>query len=791
PERWILENEEVLIKLQKEYVEAGTNILYAPTFSANRIKLGEYGLEDSIEEINHRLVEISRKAADGKAYVAGDMTMTGEPLAPVGRMQFEELVDIYKEQIRHLADAGVDLLVVETMMSLQECRAALIAAKETCDLPVMVTMTFEADGRALFGTDVLTAAVTLEKLGADAFGVNCSTGPEQMQPLFKAVREAVSLPLIAKPNAGMPTLNERGDTVYSMDPTAFATETAKLWEEGVSLLGGCCGTTPEHIEALIGRLRGKQPVIRQRADRSYLTSERKTLDFGQGDPFLIVGERINPTGKKKLQEELREGNLDRVLSFAEEQEAQGASLLDVNFGMSGIDEEALMLRALEEIPGVTNLPLVIDSSDIQVCEAALRRYPGRALLNSVSLESEKITKLLPIAAKYGAMFILLPLSEAGLPESLEEKIRIIDTICEKAFALGFTPKDIVVDGLVTTVGANPMAAMETLETIRYCREKGLATVIGLSNISFGLPERTLLNMSFLTMAIREGLTMAIANPSQSLLMAAAFAGDLMMNKKGSDLRYIERVQAHPIQTVQSKDGGKEKVQNTGKRKEGFPEEADPEAKDGRRTVLYEMVLKGRKNKIEASTRELLSRGAEANELLNHSLLPAINEVGELFDKGRYFLPQLIASAEAMKRSIEVLEPYLLQEKQGSKMPAVVIATVSGDIHDIGKNLVILMLKNHGFQVFDLGKDVSKERIIEKAVETKASVIGLSALMTTTMKYMKEVIDYAKERGVAAKFMIGGAVITPEYAQEIGAHGYGADAAEAVRVAKALCGISDH
>ncbi len=769
PEKWILEHEDIFIGLQREYVEAGSNVLYAPTFTSNRVKLQEFGLEEQIREINHKLVALSKRAAAGKAFVAGDLTMTGLQLKPMGTLDFEELVDIYKEQITYLAEAGVDLLVVETMMSLQESRAALIAAKEVCDLPVMVTMTFEADGRALYGTDVLTAAVTLEGLGADAFGVNCSTGPMQMIPMFEKIASAVKIPLIAKPNAGMPTLDEKGNTVYGLGCEDFAKEVKMLWERGASILGGCCGTTPNHIQAMISLMKEEIPVKRVYEKKCCVTGERMTVSFDVNSPFMIIGERINPTGKKKLQEELRQGSMEMVLEFAAQQEEKGASILDVNMGMSGVDEKELMLKAIEELSMATNLPLSIDSSYVEVCEAALRRYPGRALLNSISLEQEKIEKLLPIAKKYGAMFVLLPLSDKGLPESLDEKISIINTILEKAYELGFTKEDIVVDGLVTTVGANKMAALETLETIKYCKENGLTTTCGLSNISFGLPERIVVNTAFLTMAIQTGLTMAIANPNQDLLVAAAFASDLLLNKEGSDIRYIEKMQDISISATA--------VSKT--------ETVDKKETNADKNVLYEMVLKGKKNTIADETEKLLNSGADANDLLNNSLLPAINDVGDFFDKGKYFLPQLIASAEAMKNAIEILQPKLLQASDNKDMPTVVFATVEGDIHDIGKNLVVLMLQNYGYQVIDLGKDVSKEVIIEKAMETNASVIGLSALMTTTMQEMKEVVAYAKEKNCKAKIMIGGAVITEDYKEQIGADGYAKDAAEAVKVVQKL------
>ena len=794
PEKWILEHSKVLRDLQERYVEAGSNILYAPTFTANRIKLAEYGLQDKLYEMTKDLVEISQKAAGGKAFVAGDITMTGEQLVPIGTLRFEELIAVYKEQIDALVKAGVDMLVVETMMSLQEARAAVIAAKESCELPVMVTMTFEADGRTLFGTDALTAAVVLESLGADAIGANCSTGPAAMREIIASMTEAVRIPVIAKPNAGLPYVDSEGRTCYDMDAETFAEEMRLLADAGASILGGCCGTAPEYIRCLKAAL-GTEKVIESKeagkgGERRYLTSERRTVSFSLDGSFMIIGERINPTGKKKLQEALREGSLEMVKEFAEEQEACGADILDVNMGMGGIDEKEMLLRVIEELPSVTNLPLSLDSSHVSVLEEALRRYPGRALVNSVSCEKEKLEKLLPVVKKYGAMFILLPLSDQGLPADLEEKKEIIRKIWKRAESLGFRKEDIVVDGLVNTVGANKRAGVDTLETIRYCRAEGFATVCGLSNISFGMPERSYVNAAFLTMAIHEGLTMAIANPSQELLMGCAFASDLLLNKEDADARYIACADRLREQRVQKERAAVEKEEQKPREKtadrngEAAEETADlsPEKRK-----LREAVLKGNRKDIGRLTKEALAAGAQPKELLDEVLLPAINTVGDYFDSGRYFLPQLIAGAEAMKLSIEVLEPLMLTERSETDMPVIVIATVEGDIHDIGKNLVALMLKNYGFRVVDLGKDVPKERIIQAAREHHASIIALSALMTTTMKQMEAVISYAREQGVTAKFMVGGAVITEEYAREIGADGYSKDAAEAVRLAGRLLG----
>lgn len=795
PEKWILEHEDIFIKLQEEYVEAGSDILYAPTFTANRIKLKEYGLQEDIVRINKQLVSLSKKAAGNKALVAADITMTGQQLSPIGKMDFEELIDVYKEQISITCEAGADLIVVETMMSLQETRAALIAAGEVCDLPVMVSLTFEEDGKTLYGTDAVTAAVTLEKLGAAAIGANCSTGPDKMASVIKAISQAVSVPVIAKPNAGLPSLNDRGETVYDMEEPDFAEGVRELVEMGASIIGGCCGTSPSYIKAIADILKetGGQIRKKQLADRRgqkgirYLSSERQTVSFGLDAPFLVIGERINPTGKKKLQEQLREGSLEMVLDFARQQEECGAALLDINVGMSGIDEKEMMLKVLEEVTLATSLPLSLDSSHIDVLEAALRRYPGRALINSISAETEKLEKLLPLAKKYGAMFILLPLSDEGLPANIEEKVANIGKIFQKAQKLGLTKEDIIVDGLAATVGANPDAAKEVLETIRYCKENGFATVCGLSNISFGLPERSFVNTAFLTMAIQEGLTMAIANPSQDLLLNAAFASDLLMNKEGADIRYIERMEDFANRKTAFVPVAEKAKSSAGEAEQSKATSPWNELSDKQ---IYQDVMKGNRKQIKAHTKEAIEAGIPARDILNDMLMPAINEVGDLFDRGRYFLPQLIASAETMKLSIEYLEPFLVSGQEQKEMPVIVIATVEGDIHDIGKNLVAMMLKNYGFQVIDLGKDVPRETIVEAAKEHHAAIIALSALMTTTMQEMKRVIDYAREQHVEAKIMIGGAVITKEYGEEIGADAYSRDAAEAVRVARKLLGIQE-
>lgn len=779
PEKWIMENPQVLIDLQKSYVEAGTQIVYAPTFTGNRIKLEEYGLAEELEEINTGLVALSKQAVEGKAFVAGDMTMTGQQLFPMGDLLFEELVEVYKEQARVLYEAGVDLFVVETMMSLQECRAAVLAIRETCDLPIMVTLTYNEDGRTLFGTPPETAVVVLQSLGVDAIGINCSTGPMEMVEPVKKMTEYATVPIIAKPNAGLPEL-EGKKTVYRMTPEEFARAGVALVEAGAAIVGGCCGTTAAHIRALAEHVKGMELHKPLASHRRVLASERKNVEIHLDGNFIVVGERINPTGKKKLQAELREGRLDLVRNMAMEQEENGARILDINMGMNGIDEKEMMKQVIYEVSATVDCPLCIDTSHIDVMEEALRIYPGRALINSISLETEKIEKMLPIAQKYGAMFVLLPLSDAGLPKDAEEKRRIIDTVYDRAMELGMAHEDIVVDGLVATIGANPDAAKECFETISYCRnERKLPTICGLSNISFGLPERSFVNTAFLTMAIGAGLTMAIANPSQELLMNAAFASDMLLHRPDSDIRYIERMNKLAEQKAEYETVVVKKTPAA-----GADHSVTGQGGAAEHPVFTE-VLKGNKDSVIAEVKKTLDSGEKPDAIINEYLIPAINEVGVLFEKKKYFLPQLIASANTMKLAIDYLEPMLERKNDGKELPTLVVATVEGDIHDIGKNLVVLMLKNYGYNVIDMGKDVPCEEIVDTAMRENAAVIGLSALMTTTMMRMQDVVEICRQKGCKSKVIIGGACITQSFADEIGADGYSKDAAECVRLVERL------
>lgn len=768
PEDWIYHHKDAIVSLQKAYVEAGTQILYAPTFTANRIKLAEYDMEDRLEELNRAMVRYSREAAGDRAFVAGDLTMTGRQLYPVGDLMFEDLVDVYKEQVRAILKEGVDLFVIETMMSLQECRAALLAVKETCDLPVMISLTYNEDGRTLYGTSPEIAMVVLEHMGADIVGVNCSTGPLAMIPLVKDTLPYADIPIMVKPNAGMPEL-ENGETVYKMTPEEFADACEQLVDAGASVVGGCCGTRPDHIKALADRMRGKKVEPIQKKNRPVLTSERGFVEVTLDGGFKVVGERINPTGKKALQEELRSGSMQMVRQFARDQEIAGAAILDVNMGTNGIDEKATMLDAIYEVISTVDLPLSIDTSYVDVMEAALRIYPGRALINSISCEAEKMKELLPIAKKYGAMFVLLPLSQAGLPKDLDEKKGHIASVLEAARAIGLQDNDAVVDVLVATVGANPSAALECFETISYCKDTlHLPTICGLSNISFGMPQRIFVNTAFLNVALSKGLTMAIANPSQELLMYTALATDLLLGKEGASERYLGIVPTTAMKMVGSKDV-----------------KVDSQTKEEAHHPIFDCVVKGDKESIIQEVKKEVEAGEKPSAVIEKYLIPGINQVGEYYDNKKYFLPQLIAGANAMKEAMEYLEPLLLAGKKDEAKATVVIATVEGDIHDIGKNLVVLMLKNYGYRVFDMGKDVPAESIVNKAIEENAQIIGLSALMTTTMMRMKDVVDLAKEKGCQAKIIIGGACITESFAEEIGADGYSKDASECVKLIDSL------
>lgn len=767
PELWIYENPDAILNLQKQYVSNGSQILYAPTFTANRIKLSEFGLSDRIEDINRRLVSLSQEAAGDKAYVAADFTMTGHQLAPIGDLEFEELVDIYKEQTRCVLAEGVDLFVVETMMSLNECRAAVLAIKELCDLPVMVSLTYNTDGRTLFGSRPDTCMIVLQSMGVDVVGLNCSTGPDDMIPLVEQMKKVAKVPILAKPNAGMPQLID-GKSVYPMQPDEFSASMERLLVAGASVIGGCCGTTPAHIKSLYDKFKDYnvyKPT--DDIDTSYLTSERMNVNVKGDGKFIVIGERINPTGKKDLQAELRAGSMKMVGEFARAQQEDGASILDINMGTNGIDEKQSMIDAVNEVAYSVDLPLCIDSSYVEVIEAALRIYPGRALINSISAEKEKMSALLPLAKKYGAMFILLPLSDDGLPKTLEDKKKNIHTVLDEAAKYDLKKEDCIVDLLVSTIGADSKAAIKCFETAKYCKNTlKVPTVCGLSNISFGLPQRAFVNAAFLVSAMSNGLSMAIANPSQQMLMYLSMASDMLYDVEGAVDKYLEKVPSGNIEIKSiSKESSKSKASMH---------------------PLMTCVVNGDEESIVSCVDDELNKGTEPSAIINDYLIKGINLVGKYYEEKTFFLPQLISAANAMKKAMDYLEPMLLSDTS-EKKATIVIATVEGDIHDIGKNLVVLMLKNYGYNVIDLGKDIPADVIVDTAISNNASVIGLSALMTTTMMRMKEVVLLAKEKNASCKIVIGGACITDSFAKEIGADGYSSDAADCVKLIEKLVG----
>jgi len=761
PEIWCLENPTVIQDVHASYQKAGAQIVYTCTFGANRFKLKQYGVKKDVYSVNLELARLAKQACGNKALVAGDIGPTGLFVEPFGPLAFEEAVDAFKEQARGLIDGGCDLIVIETMIDIQETRAALLAVKELSDIFTMVSMTYENDGHTLGGTPPPSALITLQSLGADAVGCNCSAGPEQMVDFIAAMKPYATVPLLAKPNAGMPRL-EGLKTVFDMDAKSFAAVARKLVAAGANLLGGCCGTTPDHIAALARATGSRKPVKPRRTSLGALSSARSFLHLDENQPLFVIGERINPTGKKALQQELMEGKLSIIRQMAQEQEAQGASLLDVNVGQPGIDEVQTIKKVIGLLATSTRLPLVIDSSRVETIEAALRIYPGRMLINSISGEKEKLARLLPLAAKYGAMFILLPLTDGDIPKTAKKRQAVIGSIFQKAQKFGLTKDDFIVDGLVMAVAADSEAAKETLATISWCKKTLKSkTLLGLSNVSFGMPGRPWLNAAFLAMAQYCGLTMAIANPASVELMNVKKAGDTLIAKDKAALHFINHF-AQSSATASSNSAGAD---------------VSPEQK------VAAAILDGDRDGIGAFIEAVLKTGRTANGVVDEILIPAIVRVGEFYEKKIYFLPQLMAAAEAMKKALAYLDPLLKKAAVADK-GKVILATVRGDIHDIGKNIVALLLKNYGYCVIDLGKDVADQVIIDAAKKEKPDVIGLSALMTTTMVNMKDIIALARANGIKTEFLVGGAVVTQAYAESIGAS-FAKDGVAAVRAVDQL------
>ncbi|MFH1094067.1 MAG: homocysteine S-methyltransferase family protein [Candidatus Omnitrophota bacterium] len=763
PEIWALKNPDVIKQIHRDYCLGGADIVYTCTFGANRIKLREYGKHNVIE-VNKKLAELA-KAAAGAKLVAGDIGPTGKFVAPFGPLAFEEAVAVFKEQVRGLLLGGVDLFAIETMMDIQEARAALIAIRELTDKFVLVSLTYEKNARTLNGTDPITALITLQSLGAGAFGCNCSSGPLQMIHLIKMMKPYAKIPLIAKPNAGMPKFS-KGITTFDMSAEEFGSFALEFVRAGVNLLGGCCGTTPEHIRHLKKHIANSSGILPQRSHLSALSSAREHVILEGKRDIVKVGECINPTGKKPLQEELKKGKMSLVRSLAVQQQASGAGILDVNAGVPGIDEKVVLEKMINVLSLNTKLPLIIDSADIDAVERALRLYPGRALINSISAEKHKLKKLLPIAAKYGAMFIVLPLNDREVPRTFSRRKKIVMQIYEKAKRFGFTKRDLVIDGLIMTVSSYPQAGLQTLKMIRWAANTFKSnTICGLSNISFGMPQRALINATYLSLLKKAGLSMVISNPMQQPAKFNKYAEKVLTGKDKNAHDYINYCYKlkHKNKSVALKKG-----------KNLTPEEK-----------VFNALIKGDRDDIKEYVLEALNSKVAPDLLVHKVMIPAINKVGAMFEAKEYFLPQLIASAEAMKAAFVCVEPYLKKNKVRLPVKNVVIlATVKDDIHDIGKNIVSLLLANHGFEVIDLGKDVGTKRIISEIRRQKAPIVGLSALMTTTMVNMKEVIDAAKAEKLKCTFIVGGAVITGAFAHSIGAE-YASDGIGAVNLAKRL------
>ncbi len=797
PEEWVLDNPSAIRALHGEYFDAGSDIVLACTFGLNRVKMRNHGLEDRVADMNRRLVDISRAVTPAGKMLFGDMSSTGLLVEPYGDFPFDEAVATYGEQAKALLDAGVDGFMIETMIDIQEARAALIAVREIApDAPVIAGLTYEAHGRTIGGTPPAVALATLQALGADAVGCNCSTGPDEMLALLRQMLPHARIPIFIKPNAGMPTLRD-GRNHYDLESTPFAESVLRGVGMGARIVGGCCGTTPAHIRAtreLLSARGGKNGDAMPpppSASALALTSARTLVDFGAADgraaPLRVIGERINPTGKKAFQAELLEGDLDRVLDFAEEQTDAGAELLDVNLGLGGIDEAAMLRAAVGLLVPSTPAPLVIDTVDAKAMEQALRLYPGRALVNSVSAEAGRLEHILPLAAKYGAAIIVLPVEDGRIPGTAEGRMQAVDAILRRAAEHGLTKDDVLVDGLAMTVSADPSAGLATLETLRLCAERGLLTVLGLSNVSFGMPERQHLNAVFLAMAMANGLSAVIANPSAEFLMDAKRSADALLNRAGGTENYI----THFAPVAQAK---KAKAQTPPKQPAAAPQaSAPPPPPDAAATPAEQAgraVLKGTVKQAAFLARRAVDAGTPADRLVQDFLVPAIMEAGALYERSEYYLPQLMLSGESMRLALAELEPDLAKgrgEAAEESKGRVVFATVEGDVHDIGKNLVVLMLRNHGFEVIDLGKDVPVAAVAEAVAAHRPDIVALSALMTTTLAAMRKTIAAVRESpsGAGVKFMVGGAAVTEHFAAEAGADGYSADAVAAVRLAADL------
>ena len=763
PEEMNLQAPEVVEAVHRAYAEAGADILVSNTFGGSRIKLAHYGLEGRVAEINARAVEIARRAAGPQRFVGGSIGPTGRFLEPVGDAGFDEMVEIFGEQVRAMAGAGADLLTLETFLDIRELRAAVIACREFSSLPVIAQMTFDDGGRSVLGTPPEAAAVTLEALGVEVIGSNCGLGIDGIFTILEKMRSVCSTPLIAQANAGLPVL-EQGRTVFPGTPEQMTAYHEQLIALGVRIIGGCCGTTPTHIRAIRAALEGRDAAWSAAPRRCFLSSRTGVVPLGGDAPCAVIGERINPTGKKLYSAELREGKTTYIRREAQQQVSAGAALLDLNCGAPGVDEPAALERAVFAASGVTSAPLVLDSSDPIALERALKAADGKVLINSVSAEEKSLRTILPLAVRYGAAVIGLALDGRGIPKTAEGRLAAARTILEAALAAGLPREDVVVDCLALTVSAEQDQARQTLRALRLVREElGLGTVLGVSNISFGLPCRPLLSATFLAMALEAGLAAAIINPKEERMMDA-YRGALVL--LGQDLRAEEYIAAYGNLTPPP----------------AAPATAGAEA--GIRERLAAAIIEGEKEEVVTLVEEGLRDGLSVMEISNEGLLPGLEEVGRRFGSNQIFLPQVMLAAETMQSAFARLKQELSSADQASR-GRILMATVEGDIHDIGKNIVCTLLENHGFEVIDLGKNVPTALIIAEARDRQVDAVGLSALMTTTLQQMERTIAELRSAGVKVFTMVGGAVVTPEYAAAIGADLYAADALEAVAKVKAL------
>ncbi len=757
PELFGLEHPEVVQSIHRSYAEAGSNILYANTFGANGHKLA--GLGHSVQEVIAGNIASARTAAEEfeGVSVALDIGPIGELMEPLGTLSFEEAYRLFAEMLQAGEAAGADLVIFETMTDLAEVRAAVLAAQETCRLPIWVSMSFEKNGRTFTGTRVDTMAATLDGLGVDAMGINCSLGPTEIYPLIRTMREWTSRPLFVKPNAGLPD-PETGE--YAMDADTFAEQMIPFAELGLSIFGGCCGTTPDFIRALRTALpepkEDRRPPLRQ----GVCSASRMTELSG----VRVIGERINPTGKKRFQKALREKDFNYIMEQAIEQADAGADILDVNVGLPGLDEPALMDETVRSIQSVVDLPLQIDSSDPAAIEAGLRACTGRAVVNSVNAEPQTLSRILPLVKKYGACVVGLTMSRGGLPQTAEERISFARAILAAAEEAGIPRRDVFIDCLTLTVSAQQNQAAETLTAVRRVHDElGLHCVLGVSNISFGLPSRSQITVSFLTQALSCGLDLPIVNPNQPEIMDAVASFKALSGEDRDCAAYISRFSSRPAGSPPSDPG------------------RSPDMS------LEDAVLKGLKEETARITQELL-KTMDAMDLINQVLIPALDVVGEKYEKQEIFLPQLINAANAACAGFDRIREHISRcGGDNFSKGRIILATVEGDIHDIGKNIVRVVLENYGYQVIDLGRDVPPQKIVDAAIQNDVHLVGLSALMTTTVDSMRRTIEALHASGHPCRIMVGGAVLTPEYAARIGADYYAKDAKESADIAKEVLG----